>query len=138
MKRICVRSIVEKDNKLAVIFRRKINNGVVVEYYAIPGGGVEENEDLEEALKRELREELNIEVNVKDLAFKIEQEDRIEYFYSCEYLSGTFELMGEEAERNSKENYYEPTFILKDKINEFNVQNEVKEYFEENKKFGIN
>ena len=78
MKRICVRGIVLKDNKLAVIFRRKINNGIVKEYYVIPGGGVEVEEDLETALKRELKEELNIEVNVKDLAFKTEQEDRIE------------------------------------------------------------
>jgi len=134
MKRICVRGIVEKDNELAVIFRRKINNGETKEYYVIPGGGVEGTENLEEALKRELKEELNIEINVKDLAFKTENEDRIEYFYNCEYLNGTFELMGEEVERNTKENYYEPTFIPKDKINEFSVQKEVKEYFSNKRK----
>ena len=129
MKRVSVRGLVLKDNKLAVIFRRKINDGKIEEYYAIPGGGVEENETLEEALIRELKEELNIEVNVKDLVFKIEQEDRIEYFYNCEYLSGTFELNGEEIERNCKENYYEPTFIPIDRINEYNIWNKVKEYF---------
>lgn len=129
MKRICVRGIILKDNKLAVIFRRKLNNGIVKEYYVIPGGGVEVEEDLETALKRELKEELNIEVNVKDLAFKTEQEDRIEYFYNCEYLSGTFELIGEEKERNTKDNYYEPTFIPIDNINEYDLQKEVKEYF---------
>ncbi len=129
MKRVSVRGLVLKDNELAVIFRRKIKGEKVEEYYAIPGGGVEENETLEEALIRELKEELNIEVNVKDLVFKIEQEDRIEYFYNCEYLSGTFELNGEEIERNCRENYYEPTFIPIDRINEFDVQNKVKEYF---------
>lgn len=129
MKRICVRGIVLKDNKLAVIFRRKINNEIVKEYYVIPGGGVEVEEDLETALKRELKEELNIEVNVKDLAFKIEQEDRIEYFYNCEFLNGTFELIGEEKESNTKDNYYEPTFIPIDNINEYDLQKEVKEYF---------
>jgi len=129
MKRICVRGFVEKDNELAVIFRRKITDGVITEYYVIPGGGVEESEDLEEALKRELKEELNIEVNVKNLAFKTEKDDRIEYFYNCEYLSGTFELAGEEIERNTKENYYEPTFIPKEQIDKFSVQKEVKEYF---------
>ena len=129
MKRVSVRGLVLKDNELAVIFRRKIKGEKVEEYYAIPGGGVEENETLEEALIRELKEELNIEVNVKDLVFKIEQEDRIEYFYNCEYLSGTFELNGEEIERNCLENYYEPTFIPIDRINEFDVQNKVKEYF---------
>ena len=129
MKRVSVRGLVLKDNELAVIFRRKIKGEKVEEYYAIPGGGVEENETLEEALIRELKEELNIEVNVKDLVFKIEQEDRIEYFYNCEYLSGTFELNGEEIERNCKENYYEPTFIPIDRINEYNIWNKVKEYF---------
>ena len=48
MKRICVRGFVEKDNELAVVFRRKITDGNVKEYYVIPGGGVEETEDLEE------------------------------------------------------------------------------------------
>ena len=133
MKRICVRGIVERNDELAVIFRRKIKDGVVTEYYVIPGGGVEDTEDLKDALKRELKEELNIEVNVKDLAFKTEQDDRIEYFYNCEYLSGTFELNGEEIERNTKENYYEPTFIPRDKINEFSVQKEVKDYFKNEK-----
>lgn len=132
MKRICVRGLVVKNNKLAVIFRRKINEEKIEEYYAIPGGGVEDGENLEEALKRELKEELNIEVNIKDLAFKTETDDRIEYFYNCEYLSGTFELNGEEIERNSLENYYEPTFILIEKISEFDVMDEVKEYFNKN------
>lgn len=129
MKRISVRGFVETEKGLAVIFRRRINDNNVHEYYAIPGGGVEENEKLEEALKRELKEELNIEVNVKDLAFKTETDDKIEYFYNCEYLSGTFEIVGEEKERNTEYNYYEPTFILIDKINEYNVQDEVKIYF---------
>lgn len=129
MKRICVRGIIEKNNKIAVIFRRKENNDKIIEYYVIPGGGVEDGENLEEALKRELREELNIEVNVKNLAFKTENENRIEYFYNCEYLSGSFELNGEEIERNCKENYYEPTFIPISKICDFSIQDEVKEYF---------
>lgn len=129
MKRVSVRGIVETEKGLAVIFRRKIKGDKKVEYYVIPGGGVENSEDLETALKRELEEELNIEVNIKDLAFKIETEDRIEYFYNCEYISGSFELNGEEIERNTKENYYEPTFISVDKINEMSIAEEVKTYF---------
>ena len=129
MKRVSVRGIVETEKGLAVIFRRKIKGDKKVEYYVIPGGGVENSEDLETALKRELEEELNIEVNIKDLAFKIETEDRIEYFYDCEYISGSFELNGEEIERNTKENYYEPTFISVDKINEMSIAEEVKTYF---------
>ena len=111
------------------MFRRKIKDGKVSEYYVVPGGGVEGEEDLESALVRELDEELNIKVNIKELAFKVETEERIEYFYNCEFVSGTFELKGEEKDRNTEENYYEPKFILVDEISKFNIQDEVKEYF---------
>ena len=133
MKRISVRGLIITDKGLSVMFRRKIKDNIVKEYYAIPGGGVDEGEDLQEALKRELREELNIEVNVLDLAFKEETDDRIEYFYNCEYISGNFQLNGEELERNSNENYYEPTFINVDKIDEYDVHESVKYYLNMNK-----
>ena len=60
MKRISVRGIIKTKKGLATIFRRK--NGT--EYYVIPGGGVDNNENLEDALKRELKEELGVEVDV--------------------------------------------------------------------------
>lgn len=129
MKRICVRGLVVTEKGLSVMFRRKIKDGKVSEYYVVPGGGVEGEEDLESALVRELDEELNIKVNIKELAFKVETEERIEYFYNCEFVSGTFELKGEEKDRNTEENYYEPKFILVDEISKFNIQDEVKEYF---------
>ena len=129
MKRVSVRGIIVTEKGLAVIFRRKINGDNIKEYYVIPGGGVEPTEDLKLALKRELNEELNIKVNIKDLAFKVETDERIEYFYECEYLSGTFELNGEEIERNTENNYYEPTFIPIEKLNEYNIQDEIKQYF---------
>lgn len=129
MKRVSVRGIVVTEKGLAVIFRRKINGDNIKEYYVIPGGGVEPTEDLEIALKRELDEELNIEVNVKGLAFKIETDERIECFYECEFLSGTFELNGEEIERNTENNYYEPTFIPVEKLNDYNIEERIKIYF---------
>lgn len=129
MKRISVRGIIETDKGLAVIFRRKIKGEKIIEYYTLPGGGVENEEDLKSTLTRELKEELNIEVNINELAFKTETDERIEYFYKCEYLNGTFELNGEEIERNTKENYYEPTFIPINKIDEFNIIKEIKDYY---------
>lgn len=122
--RISVRGIIRTDKGLATIFRRKKGG----EYYVIPGGGVENSENLEEALRRELREELNIEVNIKGLAFKTETDDRVEYFYECEYVSGNFTLNGEELDRMNENNYYEPTFLdLKD-VNNVSLQKEVQDY----------
>ena len=83
---------------------------------------------MEDALKRELKEELNIEVNIINLAFKNETNDRIEYFYECEYLSGDFTLNGEELDRMNENNYYEPTFIKIEDIKNVSLQKEVKDY----------
>lgn len=129
MKRICVRGLIVKEDGLSVIFRRK--NGE--EYYVIPGGGVEDNETLEEALKRELKEELNIDVNVLEEVFKTENDDRIEHFFKCEFISGTFTLNGEELDRMSENNYYEPTFIKISDIDKYDLKEEVKKYFNESK-----
>ena len=129
MKRVSARGLVVTDKGLAVIFRRRIKDGNGHEYYVVPGGGIEEGEDLIHGLKRELSEELDIKVNVGDLAFIKETDDRIEYFYNCEFISGNFRLNGEEIERMSESNYYEPTFIELDKLKDIDISKEVIDYF---------
>ena len=129
MKRISARGIVITDKGLAVIFRRKITDGVTKEYYVLPGGGINPGEEVIDGLKRELKEELNIDVNVKDLAFTNETEDRVEYIYNCEYISGNFTLNGEELDRMSDSNYYEPTFIDIKELDKYDIMNKLKEYF---------
>ncbi len=129
MKRISARGIVITDKGLAVIFRRKITDGVTKEYYVLPGGGINPGEEVIDGLKRELKEELNIDVNVKDLAFTNETEDRVEYIYNCEYISGNFTLNGEELDRMSDSNYYEPTFINVKELNKYDIMDKLKEYF---------
>ncbi len=128
MKRVSARGIIITDKGLAVIFRRKKVGDTVREYYAIPGGGVEEGESIEEALKRELWEELAIKVNIKGFAFSIENEYRIEYYYNCEYISGDFRLNGEELDRITDDNYYEPTFVDINNIDKYDIVPEVKDY----------
>ena len=129
MKRISARGIVITDKGLAVIFRRKITDGVTKEYYVLPGGGIDPGEEVIDGLKRELKEELNIDVNVKDLAFTNETEDRVEYIYNCEYISCNFTLNGEELDRMSDSNYYEPTFIDIKELNKYDIMDKLKEDF---------
>ncbi len=131
MKRVSARGFVLTEKGLAVIFRRKIKDGKEKEYYVVPGGGIEDGEDIIDGLKRELKEELNLEVEVQDLAFIKETEERIEYFYLCKYLSGDFRLNGEELERMSEQNYYEPTFLKLEEIDQYDIMPEVKNYFKE-------
>lgn len=50
-KRVSSRGIIIDNDTVYAMFRRKIkDDGTIKEYYVIPGGGINENETLEENL----------------------------------------------------------------------------------------
>lgn len=110
MKRVSARAIIIENNKLLVMFRRKIKDGIIKEYYAILGGGVEENETPEETVKRELMEEANIKIGILGYLGTYEDENSIQHYYHCCIKEGTPVLGGEEKERMTENNYYELRF----------------------------
>jgi len=61
-----VGAVLIKDNKI-ILPKRASNLKVMPDKYEFPGGKVEENETLKEALKRELYEELSIDVDIEDI-----------------------------------------------------------------------
>ena len=134
-KRKSVRGIITTSKGLVAIYRKKAifnDNKEIInykEYYVLPGGGIEANENKEDALKRELKEELNIEVDNIKYAFEIENS-----FYTCDYINGDFTIIGEEKDRNTENNYYEPCFIPLKKIEDYAILEEVKDYFKRIKK----
>lgn len=115
-KRVSSRAIIIEDGKLLAMFRRKIKeNGSVKQYYVIPGGGLEENETLEENVIRELKEEFNVDIEIVKFLSTEEYEDTIANYFLCKIINGTPKLGGEELERMTSENYYEIRYIdLKD------------------------
>ena len=58
-----VRAIIVDGKNILLIARIKSNDS----YFIFPGGGVEEGEDHEQALIREVKEELGIDVRVREL-----------------------------------------------------------------------
>lgn len=67
-----VAAILFKDNK---VFAAKRNNkGELARKWEFPGGKIEKNETKEEALKRELKEELDIETNINDFFMSVDHE----------------------------------------------------------------
>jgi 8-oxo-dGTP diphosphatase len=85
-----VRGILINDGKIALIQRVK-ESGT---YYVFPGGGVEEGETISQALIREMKEELGIDVSVGDFFSKNEYDgdnERIVHdFYVCRQTGGEF------------------------------------------------
>ena len=112
MKRESSRAIIIEGNKLLCIFRRKIDEfGNKQEYYVIPGGGIENGETRRETVVRELKEELGLDIELIGYLGVVEKEKTIEHYYVAKRISGEPHISGEEYDRMSDANYYEPMFI---------------------------
>jgi mutator protein MutT len=100
--------VIIKDGKLLVF--RRFKNGEW--YFSFPGGGVEEGESVEEAVVREMKEELSLDVVIDKLIFhqrinrRPSDENRDHYFYLITKFSGTPKLGGPEKKRTNKDNRY--------------------------------
>ena len=89
-----VAAIIKKDNHFLIVKRnRKKHLGLKWEF---PGGKVQENETFEEALIREIKEELNIKISLQDKIaeekYKDEKIDIVLHYFLCTQESGTIEL----------------------------------------------
>ena len=112
-----VSALVVNENKILLIHRFK--NGD--EYWVIPGGGVEDKESLEEALKREVREETSLDLVSFELLGSNKHEGHLHYFYKCELAPGKPNIGGPELENSSKENIYILEWIPVKDIDSLNI-----------------
>lgn len=104
--------IVIKDNKILLIRRIREDR----EYWVFPGGNVEENEVPEEALDREMAEELCIDIKDKKLLFKVENAGRKEYHFLISKYEGEPKLGGPEREKMNDKNQYLLEWVEPDSI----------------------
>lgn len=111
-----VAAVIRKDDK---IFATQRGYGEFKDGWEFPGGKIEEGETPEQALAREIKEELNTEIQVGKLI------DTIEYDYPkfhlsmdcfwCEIMQGGLELKEHEAARwLSKEDLYSVDWLPAD------------------------
>ena len=89
-----VAAIIKKDNQYLIVQRNKNKHlGLKWEF---PGGKVHENENFEEALRREVQEELNITINIRkkiaEEGYKDETIDILLHYYLCSQKNGTIKL----------------------------------------------
>lgn len=106
-----VTAIIIRNDQMLLVRRNKMGN----EYWVVIGGGVEDDETLEVALRREVREETGLEL----IGFQLVGENPAEihgrqerhYFYLCQAGDGEPVLGGPELEANCPENHYELQWI---------------------------
>lgn len=93
-------------NKKKILLIRRIKNGK--EYFVLPGGGVENKEDIFKAAKREIKEEtgLNIKSIQKMFKFFNKTDKRFHYCFLTNTYSGKLKLGGPEKKRASLLNQY--------------------------------
>ena len=89
-----VAAIIEKNNQYLIVQRNRNKHlGLKWEF---PGGKVNINETFEEALVREIKEELNIKINIHekiaDEKYKDDKIDIVLHYYLCAHESGIMEL----------------------------------------------
>lgn len=93
-----VAAIIVKDNK---IFATQRGYGDFKGGWEFPGGKIEENETPEEALKREILEELNVHINVDKYIYTVEYDYPKFHLsmrcYICSLLDENIELIEHSA-----------------------------------------
>ena len=89
-------AVIIQDNKILCVQRNENKYDYISKKWEFPGGKVEENEQLEETIKREIQEELNLIIGVK--SFLIQVNNQYPDFklkmdtFICEIINGNLKL----------------------------------------------
>ena len=92
-----VAGIIYCDNKILCTQRDKSKNDEVSYKWEFPGGKIESGETREEALKREIKEELGIDINIQNFFMEVVYDYPLfklkMYTYVCSTQTEDIELM---------------------------------------------
>ena len=85
-----VAAIIKKKEYFLIVQRNKNKHlGLKWEF---PGGKVDQNESFEDALKREIKEELDIEISINKMivseSYRDEKIDITLHYFECSHISG--------------------------------------------------
>ena len=99
-----VSAIIHDKEKILLVHRIKNGN----EYFVLPGGSVENGEQNIEALVREIKEETNLNIEIDNELWQINDsfDKRTQHIYLISKFTGELKLGSPEKERQSENNRY--------------------------------
>ena len=106
--------VIDKDRILLFERWRRAGLGRELHYFSIPGGGIEEGESPEEAVVREMQEEMSVTVAPVRLLARQTSKKHYHYYFLCEIVQGVpkFNMNSEEARfRAFHNNRYEVAWL---------------------------
>lgn len=116
--RISSRCILIEDSNVLLIYRERDGE----KYYVFPGGGIEEYESKEDCIKRECKEELGIEVEIKKYVYEVKGPDFVQHFFLVRRIDGKIGTGNpEEYDVNRQGGIQIPMFVSIDKLKDLNV-----------------
>ena len=133
--RISSRCILIENRNVLLIYRERDGE----KYYVFPGGGIEEGETKEACIKRECKEELGIDIEIKKYVYEGKGKDFVQHFFLIRRTAGEIGTGNpEEYDVNRKGGIQIPMFVSIDKLKSLNVVSPpiVSQFLEDYSNFG--
>ncbi|MFA4998748.1 MAG: NUDIX domain-containing protein [Candidatus Paceibacterota bacterium] len=124
---IVVAALIEKDGKF-LLEREVIESGK--EYWLIPGGKVEYGETLTEALEREIKEETNLDIEVKEF---IDFQEAIHVKYNYHTVIFFYRATTKSEKIILEDGILEAKFFTKEEIKSLNMPDSNENFLKRNK-----
>jgi 8-oxo-dGTP pyrophosphatase MutT (NUDIX family) len=112
--------LIADEARILLVHRKKAG----VEYYVLPGGGLEEGETPEAACVREAQEELGLTVTLGEKLCTLVNDGRLEHYFPAATFAGELRLGGPERERQSDENQYRLEWVAADRLGDIDLKPE--------------
>jgi len=109
--------IMIKEGKILLVHRIKKSK----EYYVIPGGGIEKDENIEQAAVREIKEETGLDIVLGRKLYEKEDRSRLESYFLAKSFNGELKLGKPEIDRQSKDNVYLLEWVSLKDLREINL-----------------
>lgn len=133
--RISSRCILMENSNVLLFYRER--NGE--KYYVFPGGGIEEGETKEDCIKRECKEELGINIEIKKYVYEVKGKDFVQHFFLIRRTDGEIGTGNPlEYDVNRKGGIQIPMFVSIDNLKSLNVVSPpiVSQFLEDYSNFG--